>query len=103
MNCRKECNNFPTCRFVEEGERAAQCNFFIPNKSHEKSEADVRLNNLLNARKLKAFDWLAANADDISIEWTGTHNHIYSGSDENLERLGCGRSLLEAVENCLGI
>ena len=58
---------------------------------------------LLNARKLKAFDWLAANADELSIEWTGTHNHIYSGNEENLERLGCGRSLLEAIENCLGI
>ena len=58
---------------------------------------------LLGARKLKAFDWLDANADELSMEWTGTHNHIYSGNEENLERLGCGRSLLEAIENCMGI
>ena len=58
---------------------------------------------LLSARKLKAFDWLDANADELSMEWTGTHNHIYSGNEENLERLGCGRSLLEAIENCMGI
>ena len=29
MNCRKSCNNFPTCRFSEEGSRKDHCNFYI--------------------------------------------------------------------------
>ena len=59
--------------------------------------------NLLTARKLKALEWLEANSDGLSIEWTGTHKHIYSGTDENLERLGSGRSLIEAIEDAAGI
>ena len=30
MNCEKECNNFVTCRFSDEGKQKDQCNFFLP-------------------------------------------------------------------------
>ncbi len=29
MNCEKECNNFVTCRFSDEGMKSNHCNFFI--------------------------------------------------------------------------
>ena len=35
MNCRKSCNNFPTCRFSEEGSRKDHCNFYIEIETPE--------------------------------------------------------------------
>lgn len=30
MECEKECNNFVTCRFSDEGSMKEHCNFFLP-------------------------------------------------------------------------
>lgn len=55
----------------------------------------------MKKRKVKAFNWLAKNIDNMSIEYTGTHYHIYEGQDESLTRIGNGEStLLLAVESC---
>lgn len=81
-----------------------QCAINEARKPHQTEQAKGSTElALLNARKIKAFVWLEENTDELSIEWTGSHNHIYQGNAENLERLGVGRTLLEAVEMAMGI
>ena len=54
----------------------------------------------ISERKIRAFDWIEKNADELSIEWTGSHHHIYSGNEGNLERVGSGRKFIDAIEDC---
>lgn len=64
-----------------------------------KSTQETTMLPRLADRKIKALDWLEENADDFVIEYTGSHFHIYSDKGK-LDRLGCGRKLVEAIEDC---